>query len=162
MELEKLTIKCREVIENAQSTASQQNHQAIGPVHLFNAMIEDKDGIVVSIFNKIGSDYYKIAQEIKSLLAKLVQITGQNIGQDNVYLSKDSQKVLEKAFKEASNMKDQYVSVEHLFLALASLKGDVKDILEKNNISLNQILTVLKDIRGNQTINDPNPEEKYQ
>ena len=64
MKLEKLTIKCREVIENAQSAASQQNHQAIEPVHLFNAMIEEKDGIVISIFNKIGSDHYKIAQEI--------------------------------------------------------------------------------------------------
>ncbi len=162
MKLEKLTIKSREVIENAQSTAAQRNHQTIEPIHLFNAMIEEKDGIVVSILNKIRSDHYKIAQEIKSLLDKLAQITGHSLGKDNIYLSKNSHKVLEKAFKEASNMKDQYVSVEHLFLALATLKGDVKDILKKNNVSIDQILTVLKDIRGNQTINDPNPEEKYQ
>jgi ATP-dependent Clp protease ATP-binding subunit ClpB len=162
MNFEKLTIKSRKVIENAQSTAMQRNHQAIEPVHLFNAMLEEKNGIVISILNKIGADHNKIAQETRSLRDKLVQVTGQTVGNDTVYLSKNSQKILEKAFKEASNMKDQYVSVEHLFLALASIKGDVKDTLEENNVSVDQILTVLKDIRGNQTINDPNPEEKYQ
>jgi ATP-dependent Clp protease ATP-binding subunit ClpB len=162
MKLDKLTVKSREIIENAHSTALQRNHQAIEPIHLFNAMIDDKDGIVLSILNKIGSDHYKLAQEIKASLDNLVQVTGENSGQNNIYISKDSNKVLEKAFKEAFGMKDQYVSVEHLFLALASFKGVVKDILGKNSVTTEYILKVLKDIRGNQTINDPNPEEKYQ
>lgn len=135
-------------------------HQAIEPEHVFNAMLGEKEGIVLSVLNKLGVNHQNIVQEIKPLLDKLVQVTGNN--SDNVYLSRNSQKILEKAFKKAENMKDQYVSVEHLFLALVSEKSEVKNVLTRNNVTPDQVLAVLKDIRGNQTINDPNPEEKYQ
>jgi ATP-dependent Clp protease ATP-binding subunit ClpB len=150
------------MLETAQSLAIQKNNQAIEPGHLFKAMLQEQDGIVVSILNKLGADKYKIEKDINALIDKLVQVTGHAINQENVYLSRASHSSLEKAFKEADKMKDQYVSLEHIFLALASSKGDIKNILNNNNVSTNQILGVLKEIRGNQTINDPNPEEKYQ
>ncbi len=162
MKFDQLTIKSREAIESAHSKALQSNHQAIEPVHIFDAMLEEQDGIVVSILNKIGADRNGITREAQSLLNKLVQVTGQTSTRDDIYISRDSHRVLEKAFKEASAMKDQYVSLEHIFLALATVKGDVKKLLKNNNVTREMILEVLKDIRGNQTINDPNPEEKYQ
>jgi len=158
-------------LKNSQSNPGKQlkthnlwhqnaTHQAIEPEHVFNAMLGEKEGIVLSVLNKLGVNHQNIVQEIKPLLDKLVQVTGNN--SDNVYLSRNSQKILEKAFKKAENMKDQYVSVEHLFLALVSEKSEVKNVLTRNNVTPDQVLAVLKDIRGNQTINDPNPEEKYQ
>ncbi len=162
MKFEKLTIKSREILENARSMALTCNHQAIEPVHLFKAMIQENEGIAVSILNKIGADIITISKKIESLFDNLVQVSGQNSGKDDVYISKESHKILEKAFSEASAMKDQYVSQEHIFIAMVKIKGAIKDILENSNVTLDQILEVLKSIRGNQTINDPNPEEKYQ
>ncbi|MFO7750869.1 MAG: ATP-dependent chaperone ClpB [Desulfobacteraceae bacterium] len=158
MKFDKLTVKSQEIVETAGSIAQGQNHQAIEPIHFLKAMTDDPNGVAVSILKKITGSFSGLSGEIDAALGKLVQVTGGG----ELYISKEARKVLDKAFAEAENMKDQYVSIEHLLLALVACKGSCQDILAAGGVTRAAILKVLKEIRGNQTITDQNPEEKYQ
>lgn len=158
MTFDKFTVKSQALIQNAHDIAGQKNHQSIEPEHFLKAMINDSDGIAVSILKKIGILTSQISRDVDQALDQRVQVTGDS----DIYLSKTSKKILDKAFDEAREMKDQYVSLEHILLAMTHVDSKASDILKRNGVSRESILNVLKDIRGNQTINDPNPEEKYQ
>ncbi|MFP4159511.1 MAG: ATP-dependent chaperone ClpB [Desulfobacterales bacterium] len=159
MRFDKFTIKSQELIQGAQSRASQNSNQQIEPVHLLAEMLEDPQGVAVAIVRKIGADPSAMIKDANEAMQKLPRVKGAG----EVYISSLTKKVLESAFTIASNMKDQYVSVEHIFLALAETKeGDAGRIFERHGIKRDDILNVLSDIRGNQTIDDQNPEDKYQ
>jgi ATP-dependent Clp protease ATP-binding subunit ClpB len=158
MKLDKLTVKSQELLQSAHELAGRKNHPAIEPVHFIKGMLEDKQGVVVSILQKIGADMAALTADVDQALEKQPQLTGAS----DIYLSKDSRQVLETAFKEADKMKDQYVSLEHLLLALTNAKDAVAGILVGQGITRDAILSVLKDIRGNQSVTDQNPEERYQ
>ncbi|MEA1969928.1 MAG: Clp protease N-terminal domain-containing protein, partial [Thermodesulfobacteriota bacterium] len=158
MKFDKLTVKSREIIETAKSIAQNYNNQAIEPIHFLKAMNDDSKGVAYSIFKKITGSLSKISSDIESSVSRVVQVTGAG----DIYISKDSKKVIDLAFVEAERMKDQYVSIEHLLLSLVTCKGRWRDILIDNGVTRVSILNVLKEIRGNQTITDENPEEKYQ
>ncbi|MFH1154656.1 MAG: ATP-dependent chaperone ClpB [Pseudomonadota bacterium] len=158
MKFDRLTVKSQETIQQAHALATRYNHQAIEPVHFLKAMLEEENGITVSIIKKINGSVHQVSRDADEVLSRLVQVTG---GGD-VYISKESNKVMDTAFSEAGRMKDQYVSQEHLFLALADSKSAVGDLLKKQGITRDLILGVLKEIRGSQTITDQNPEDKYQ
>ena len=159
MRFDKFTIKSQELIQNAQSLASQHNHQQIEPVHLLSAMLADKAGVARSMLQKIGVAADAVAQEAAGAVDRLPKVTG---GGDR-YASTQTQKVLDAAFAEASKMKDEYVSIEHLFIALSGEQGgEAGRILQRHGVTREAVLKVLIDIRGNQRITDPNPEEKYQ
>jgi len=159
MRLDKFTIKSQELIQNAQALASEHNNQQIEPEHLLVAMLSEPEGLAGSILRKLGVSPGSIAQEMAMLLDKLPKISGAG----DVFISPRTKKVLEAAFGEASKMKDQYVSIEHLFLAIADEKnGQAAQALERYGITRDSILKVLMEIRGSQRITDPNPEEKYQ
>ncbi|MFP4668207.1 MAG: ATP-dependent chaperone ClpB [Desulfosalsimonas sp.] len=159
MRFDKFTIKSQELIQGAQSRASQHSNQQIEPVHLLAEMLEDPQGVAVAIVRKIGADPSEIYKEANEAIERLPKVEGAA----ETYISSLSKKALESAFTIASNMKDQYVSIEHIFLALAELKeGDIKKIIERHGIKRDDILNVLSEIRGNQTITDQNPEDKYQ
>ena len=121
-------------------------------------MVEDEQGIVLSIFKKIGIQADALKRDIQKSLEKLVTVSGTA----NIYFSQNTQKVVDQSFAESLEMKDQYVSLEHILLALAKIKGEVLTILKQNGVTRDVILFVLKDIRGNQSVTDQNPEEKYQ
>ncbi|MBF0202714.1 MAG: AAA family ATPase [Desulfamplus sp.] len=163
MQFDKFTIKSQQTIQAAQSIALRKNHQAIEPLHIFKAMIEDKEGLISSIIRKAGGFPEQLLKAVDRSLDKLVQVTG---SAGDVYLSKDTKRVLDRASVEAQDMKDQYVSLEHLLLALIYVSGPhqeiLKDCINGTPLTRDIVLTVLKDIRGNQTITDQNPEEKYQ
>ncbi|MFO7861807.1 MAG: ATP-dependent chaperone ClpB [Desulfosalsimonas sp.] len=159
MRFDKFTIKSQELIQQSQSLAAENRHQQIEPVHLLAGMLEDSQGIVVSVLRKIGASPSEVHKEVQEAMKKLPAVEGAA----EVYISGETKKILESAFSIASNMKDQYVSVEHIFLALAdSKKGHVAQIFERHGLKRDDILNVLMEIRGNQTINDQNPEDKYQ
>ncbi|MGM0787249.1 MAG: Clp protease N-terminal domain-containing protein, partial [Thermodesulfobacteriota bacterium] len=159
MRFDKFTIKSQELIQGAQSRASQNSNQQIEPVHLLAEMLEDPQGVAVAIVRKIGADPSGMIKDANEAMQKLPKVKGAG----EVYISSLTKKVLESAFTIASNMKDQYVSVEHIFLALAETKeGDAGRIFERHGVKRDDILNVLSDIRGNQTIDDQNPEDKYQ
>ncbi len=160
MRLDKFTIKSQELIQNAQSLAAQHHHQQIEPEHLLGAMLAEKEGVARAILRKLGVSPDGVAQEATLALDRLPKVSG---AAAEAYLSPRSRAVLEAAFAEAAKMKDEYVSIEHLLLAVVDEKsGDTSRILNRYGITRESILKVLMEIRGSQRITDPNPEEKYQ
>ncbi len=161
MRFDKFTIKSQELMAQAQALAAKFHHQQIEPEHLLAGMLAEKEGIAVAIFRKLGVSPGSIQQELTMALERLPRVSG--AGQGEVYLSGRSKNVLEAAFGEAAKMKDQYVSIEHILLAIMDEKGgQTGAILRRYGIGRESILKVLMDLRGNQTITDQNPEEKYQ
>ena len=159
MRFDKFTIKSQELIQNAQSLASQKNNQQIEPEHLLSAMLDEKEGIARAMFHKLGVSPDDIANELTQAIDKLPKIS--SIG--DVYISQMTKGILDAAFAEAAKMKDQYVSIEHILLAISDEKnGEAAKILNRNGITRESILKVLMEIRGSESITDPNPEEKYQ
>ena len=159
MRFDKFTVKSQELIQNAQSLASRQNNQQIEPEHLLSAMLGESEGITSSILRKLGVSPASVNQELLLAMNRFPRITGAA----EVYISQRTKSILDAAFSESDKMKDQYVSIEHILLAVSDEKtGDAARILGRNGITREAILKVLMDIRGNQRITDPNPEEKYQ
>lgn len=160
MRFDKFTIKSQELIEKAHSLAGSKENQQIESEHVLWAMLDDKEGIAPSMLRKLGVSPEQIQAELDVLINKLPKVSG---GDQNAYLSGQLKKVLDKAFNEAEKMKDQYVSIEHILLAiLDERKSSVGALMDRFGINRNSILKVLMDIRGNQRVTDQNPEEKYQ
>jgi ATP-dependent Clp protease ATP-binding subunit ClpB len=161
MRFDKFTIKSQELIQEAQNLASRYNHQQIEPEHLLAGMLQEADGIAGAMLRKLGASPGGVASEVTAALEKLPSVSGSGMGE--AYLAPRAKSVLEAAFVEATKMKDEYVSIEHIFLAIAEEKGgQAAAILARNGVARDSILKVLLEIRGNQRITDPNPEEKYQ
>ncbi len=158
MKLDKLTMKSQELVQSALESARRKNHTAIEPIHFLAGMLSDTQGVGVAILKKIGADLPSLSAEVNQAVENLPQMSNPA----DIYLSRDSQQVLDTAFKEADKMKDQYISLEHLMLALTRAKGKAGEILTRQGVTRDAILSVLKDIRGNQSVTDPNPEERYQ
>ena len=161
MRFDKFTIKSQDLIQEAQSLASRYGHQQIEPEHLLAGMLQEPDGIAGAMLRKLGASPASVAGHVTGALEKMPSVSGGGVG--DVYLSARSKAVLEAAFAEATKMKDEYVSIEHIFLAIADEKtGDAAMLLARNGVNRDSILKVLLEIRGSQRITDPNPEEKYQ
>ena len=159
MRLDKFTLKSQELIQNAQGLASQQTHQQIEPEHLLSVMLREPEGVTRAILLKLGISPESVSKEVSIFLEKQPKVSGAR----DVYISPRTKNVLDAAFLEASNMKDEYVSIEHVLLAIsAETGGEAAGILNRYGITRESILKVLIDIRGAQRITDPNPEEKYQ
>ncbi len=156
---DKLTLKSQEAVQAAQAHAQEKNNPQVMPEHLLWALIQQKDGVVLPILQKLGVNLQQMAQDLASLVGKLPQVQGDS----ELQLSPSLSKVLENAFAEADQFKDEYVSAEHLLIALSTAKGDgVGRLLPSHGVTKDAILKVLVSIRGSQKITDPNPEEKYQ
>ena len=159
MRFDQFTIKSQELIQNAHQLASRHRHAQIEPEHLLSIMLKEKDGIAGAILKKLGVSPSVVAQEIDLALQKMATLS--QPGESTI--SYRTKSVLDDSFAEASGMKDQYVGIEHILLAIADEKNSIaQKILTRNGVSRDTILRVLKDIRGTQSITDPNPEEKYQ
>jgi len=159
MRFDKFTIKSQELIRDAQSLTSRYGNQQIEPEHLVAAMLEDKQGIARSLLRKLGASPEAVANEIITAIDQLPKVSG---GMEP-YISPRTKPVLEAAFGEAEKMKDEYVSIEHLLLAIADEKGGTAaGILARYGVTREAILKALLEIRGTQRITDPNPEDKYQ
>jgi ATP-dependent Clp protease ATP-binding subunit ClpB len=156
---DKLTLKGQEALQAAQSHAQEKNNPQVAPEHLLWALIEQKDGVVLPILQKLGANLQTVARDLADAMAKLPKVQGQA----ELYMSPALGHILEDAQKEADQFKDEYVSTEHLLIALSNAKGEaVARILQSNGVTKDAILKVLVSIRGTQKITDPNPEEKYQ
>jgi ATP-dependent Clp protease ATP-binding subunit ClpB len=156
---DKLTLKGQEALQSAQSHAQEKGNPQIAPEHLLWALIEQKEGVVVPVLQKLGVNLQTLARELADLVAKLPKVQGQG----EIYMSAELNRVLEDAFKEADRFKDEYVSTEHLLIALSHAKGEnVSRLLQSNGVTKDAILKVLVSIRGTQKITDQNPEQKYQ
>src|SRR6266540_4418297 len=159
MRLEKLTTKSQEALQHAQGLADKRNHQAIDVEHLVFALLGQKEGVVVSLLQKLAVPLGKLTERLQQALDRLPQVTGAT-GQ--TYITPRLKKVIENAEAEAESLKDEYVSTEHLLLAIVQDSGESGKILKELGASRDKILSALVGIRGAQRITDPNPEEKYQ
>jgi len=161
MRLDKFTLKSQQVIQDGQQLAEKMGHQQIEPEHLLRIILEQREGVVPPILGKIGANREQLIRETDIHLEQIPKVSGPGTGQ--LYLSQRTRSVLEQAFTEAANMKDEYVSVEHILLALLEEnKGRAAQILGNSGITRENLLKALVDIRGGQRISDSNPEDKYQ
>ncbi|MEJ2647974.1 MAG: ATP-dependent chaperone ClpB [Sedimentisphaerales bacterium] len=157
MKFDKFTLKAQEALATAQQIAMAKSHTVISAIHLLSALCSDDTGLVVEILKKIGANISRIKEMTESELNRLPQGKGQaQIMPDPAF----SQVVLD-AQNRADKMGDEYLSVEHLFLALVSVQSDAREILSLNSVTTDQIENALKEIRGTEKITDQNPEEKY-
>jgi len=159
MRLDKFTVKAQEALQAAQSMADQHDHQAIEPEHLLVALLEQREGVVGPVLAKLGARPEAIQRELQAALGKLATVKGAS----GHYLGERTRQVLDRAQAEAERLKDEYVSTEHLLLALAQERdGATGRVLTANGVSAEAIYKALVEIRGTQRVTDPNPEEKYQ
>ncbi|RKU08069.1 ATP-dependent chaperone ClpB [Candidatus Poribacteria bacterium] len=160
MRLDRFTIKAQEALQTAQTLASEAQNPELGVEHLMLSLIKQADGIVTPIFQKLGADIQEITSALENIVQKAPKVQGVS---SELHLSKSLQSVLEAAFKEATTLKDEYVSTEHLLLACAESKqSEVGQTLRDAGITKDKILKALVDIRGTQRVTDQNPEDKYQ
>ena len=161
MRFDRFTIKSQELVQNAQALASRHGHPQIEPEHLLAVMLSDREGIAVSMLRKLGAAPEGLAAEVMRWLERLPKVSGAGVGEATI--SPRTKAVLEAAFAEASQMKDEYVSIEHLLLAVVDEKaGEAGKILSRAGVTRDTVYKALQEIRGSQRITDPNPEEKYQ
>lgn len=159
MDINKFTIKAQEALQDMQSVAGRYSHQQLEVEHLLLALIEQRDGIIAPLIEKLGGRPEQLKGALEQELSKKpgVQGTGQP------YLSSALQNLLNNVHKHAQQLKDEYVSCEHLFLAISEERsGFAPELLRKQGITKNNILKALVDIRGGQRVMDQNPEDKYQ
>jgi len=159
MRFDKFTLKVQEGLQEAQTLAGNHGHQGIDAEHLLLALLAQPEGIVGNILKKLGADPARIEQDLKKSLERLPRISGTT----QPYLTPRLNRILDKAMEEAAHLNDEYVSAEHVLVALADEKeGEAPRILSSAGVTRDNIFKVLVEIRGNQRITDPNPEEKYQ
>ena len=161
MDVEKLTLKAQEALQEAKAVAERKHHQQIDVEHLLAALLGQKEGIVIPVLQKLGSNPDLIASQLEDELNGIPQVTGRGAGQ--VYLSSRLNEILNNAWKEAERLTDEYVSTEHLLIAIADEKqGAAFQILRRSGVTKDAIFRVLQEIRGPHRVTDQNPEEKYQ
>jgi ATP-dependent Clp protease ATP-binding subunit ClpB len=159
MRMDKFTVKAQEALQAAQSLADQLSHQAIEPEHLLRALLEQREGVVGPVLAKLGARPDAILREVNAVLERVPKVRGAS-GQ---YLGERTRQALERAQAEAQRLRDEYVSTEHLLLALAQERdGAAGRVLSASGVSAEAIYKALVEIRGTQRVTDPNPEEKYQ
>jgi ATP-dependent Clp protease ATP-binding subunit ClpB len=157
---DKFTLKSQEAIQKASSVANENGQPEVLPIHLLMALVEDKEGIIVPLLQKIGVPTEQLVSTARHSIDKLPKVTG---AAAEPGLSASMQKVLNDAAKEAQDFKDEYVSTEHLLLALAQNKKDpAQMLLASLGATRDAILQALTSVRGNQRVTDQNPEGKYQ
>lgn len=161
MRFDKLTIKSQEALNNSQNIAERYGHQQIEPEHLLLSIIEQEDGVAISIIKKLGADPQVIAKTLEETLQKYPRVSGS--GMDQVYLSPRTKKIIDGSFKEAQRLNDEYVSIEHLILAIVDAHDtQAAKILVSFGITKDGLFKALTEIRGSQRVTDQNPEQKYQ
>ena len=159
MDVSKYTEKAQEAISVAQKLAEERNNTQLETEHLLLALDDQKDGVVPQILEKLGVDYNQVKRQLENELEKLAKASGPT----QVYLSPRLKQVLDAAEKESRNFKDEYVSTEHMLIAIVDQDtGAAGRILKGSGITRDRIYQVLASIRGNQRVTDPNPEGKYQ
>jgi ATP-dependent Clp protease ATP-binding subunit ClpB len=156
---EKLTVKAQEAIQRAVELASQNGNPEVLPAHIMAALLEDREGIVVPVLEKVGAAPQQVLADFTQTIERLPKVSGSSA---QPQLSQTAAQAIDQAFKEADNFKDEYVSTEHLLLAAAKTRSDAQQALARNGATYDAILKALTTIRGNQRVTDQNPEGKFQ
>ncbi|RMG35303.1 MAG: ATP-dependent chaperone ClpB, partial [Planctomycetota bacterium] len=156
---DRLTVKASEAVQRAQRLAETASHSQLVPLHLLQALLEEQQGIVQPLLQRIGVNRPQLERMVEAELNRLPKVTGTGA---QVAASRAIMQVLDKAQELADQMQDEYVSTEHLLLALATVEDTPKRLLEMNGVGADDIMNALKVIRGGQKVTDQHPEDKYQ
>ncbi len=160
MRIDRFTIKTQEALEKAGKIAAQRNNQEICPEHLLVAMLEQEDGVTPSILKKLGGDPAWLIERCEKILDAKPQVSGVDAGS---MMSRDLKAILDAAWSEAERLHDEYLSTEHLLLAMADKAGGpLGSALSTAGVTHDAVLKALEDVRGTHRVTDQNPEEKYQ
>src|SRR5437660_4486293 len=161
MDLNKLTRRSQEALAGAQRLASDRNHQVIEPEHLFHALLSQSDGVVFGVVQRLGAVPTALRDRVDELLSRIPQVYG---GAEGRRISPELSQVLERAFKEAEDLKDEYVSTEHLLLGLVETAGSGRlgPLLAEFGVTRDRVLQALVEIRGTQRVTSADPESTYQ
>jgi ATP-dependent Clp protease ATP-binding subunit ClpB len=160
MRLDKFTQKSQEAILEAQTLAQAYNHPAVEPEHLLKTLIEQEGGVVPSLLKRIGTDVHLLQGSVEQALGRMSRATGSSV---QVGMSRELNNILEEAQAIADSMKDDYVSTEHLLMAMAQPKGGrVRDLLARHGVDYNAVMQALAQVRGSQRVTSQNPEAQYE
>lgn len=163
MQPNNFTTKSQEAIQQAHRIALDYNHQQLDTLHLLLALLEQEEGVVLAVLRKFGIDTMSLKAKTESEIARLPRITiPSSIGFGQIYLTQDMAQTLEQARKESVKLHDDYISTEHLLLAMLATKNRAGDILQIFNAQYDEVLKVLSEVRGTQKVDSPEPESKYQ
>ena len=161
MRLDKFTIKAQEAIIEAHSVAKNNDHQQVEPEHLLLSLLEQKEGLIEPLLEKLGTAPGFVKSKLQEVINKIPKVYGGGRGQ--AYISPRTEKILDNALNEATRLKDDYVSTELILLAIADERGgSAANLLTQTGVTKDRILKALIEIRGSQRVTDQNPEEKYQ
>ncbi len=162
MTLDKFTLKAQESVVKAEHIAQEFGQQQVEVEHLLKSLLADNKGVPQAIIKKIGANIELIQNRLEAENQKLPKVSGTGaVG--NLYISQRVNNIFNNAMKEMRQMKDEFVSTEHLLLAILDEKGSaISSILQNEGVDKNAVFQVLKEIRGTQRITDQNPEDKYQ
>jgi ATP-dependent Clp protease ATP-binding subunit ClpB len=159
MRYDKMTIKTQEAIEEASTLVQKYNQQALDPEHLLLALVRQEDGIVPPLLDRVGANRKDIEKKLEEALAAKPKVYGDMA---QTQLSGSTARILAHAEKEAEDLKDEYISTEHILLAVLALGGAAADLLTKGGVKRDALLQALKSLRGSARVSDQNPENKYQ
>jgi len=160
MDFSKFTLKAQQALKAAQDLASEHNQQEIAPAHLLLVLLDQEEGLTRPILQKLSVDPGEVKSRALEVVSKIPKVYG--AGPQSAYLSPLLNKILNTAWDEAKKLKDEYLSVEHLLLAMSESDSPSGKILRELGVTRDSILQVLVDIRGSQRVVDQNPEEKYE
>jgi ATP-dependent Clp protease ATP-binding subunit ClpB len=156
----RLTVKAQEVVQSAIEIAQNYNNQIVEAEHILAAIVQESGNVAENIIKKTGGNFNAVKLKVVQLLETLPKVSGTGLG--NQQISQTLAKLFDDAAEEAKNLKDDYVSTEHILLSLSNDKGKVGQLLRDNGITYKDILSALKDIRGTQRVTSQNPEDTYQ
>jgi len=161
MNLARFTEKSQEALRQAQSLASRRNHQGIDVEHLLLALLEPRDGLATAILQAAGANLQRLKERAQQELQKLPQVTGPAAAPDQVYITQRLNRVLTRAEEEAQALKDEYVSIEHLLLAMLQDSVSAR-MFQEAGVTRDTLMQALQKVRGGQRVTSPNPEQTYQ
>ena len=155
---EQLTVKAQQAIQGAQELAELRQHRILRPLHLLRSLLDESDGIMTPLLHRIGADRGRLSQIVDGELDRLPQSSGST---ESASAGPEAVKVLNAAQAQARLMKDEFLSTEHLLIALTQVDDQAKRLLEMHSVDEKEVFAALKEIRGNQTVTDAHPEDKF-
>ena len=159
MNFNKFTLKAQEAVQAALELAQNANHQAVEPAHLLKALLSDTDNVVITILNKLGVSLNPIREKLDQLVKSFPVVKGASVS--GQYLSNATKEIFDVAQKQATELDDEYISSEHVLIAIAGSKSEAGALLKNQGVNKEKILQVLQDVRGSQKVDDPNAESRY-
>ena len=162
MDLSRLTEKSQEALRAAQSVATRRNHQGVDVEHLVAALLEQEGGLASPLLQSAGANIATLRDRVAQELDKIPSVTGPAAGPEQIYVTQRLSRLLTKAEDEAQTLKDEYVSVEHLLLAIVEDNGAAGRLLRDQGVTREGLMNALQKVRGHQRVSSPNPEATYQ